>query len=253
MIGLTSSVVVVPVLSLGSTKPLTTVNPWVDNVLLEWMTAQALLNAPAALATNVCGIFPVFLGQRQDPPSAVTPEINEQTGVWCTDFFTDGSDGGEKDAAYPAEPAPATCTKMVQHLRQLDWKIEMTKSSASKSTAIERQRSQLSRALSFKRSRSSINRSEAGDGEAGLDATTSGNFSNDWLQQQQRSIDKTMTDLKQMEGFMAHEHSGVELIDRCANAIIEVVDKALTERNLSRNALRNKQLPAPGPACLAET
>ncbi|KAK3280384.1 hypothetical protein CYMTET_11769 [Cymbomonas tetramitiformis] len=245
MIGLTSSVVVVPVISLGSTKPLTSVNAWVDNVLLEWMTAQALLNAPAALATNVCGIFPVFLGQRQDPPSAVSLETNEHPGVWCTDFFTDGSDGGEKGAAYPEEPAPATCAKMVQHLRQLDWKIELTKSGTSKRTA-------LGRAPSFKRSRSSMNSTDASDGEAGLDVTTSGNISNEWLQTQQQSIAKTMTDLKQMEGFVAHEHSGVELVDRCATAIIEAVDKALAARNSSRNA-KTKLLPAaPEAACLTD-
>eukprot|EP00854_Cymbomonas_tetramitiformis_P013248 gene13248-15655_t len=59
--------------------------------------SEALLNAPAALTSNVRAIFPVFLGQHQDPPPAVAgPETNEHPGVWCTDFFTDGSDGGSK-------------------------------------------------------------------------------------------------------------------------------------------------------------
>ncbi|KAK3281383.1 hypothetical protein CYMTET_10824, partial [Cymbomonas tetramitiformis] len=207
MIGLTSSVVVVPVISLGSTKPLTSVNAWVDNVLLEWMTAQALLNAPAALTSNVRAIFPVFLGQHQDPPPAVGgPETNEHPGVWCTDFFTDGSDGGSKGAAYPAEAAPATCAKMVQHLRQLDWKIELTKSKQSKGNM-------LSRAPSLKRSRSSTTENRSISGEAGADPA-GGNISNEWLQAQQRTVAETMADLMQMEGFVAHEHSGVELVER---------------------------------------
>ncbi|KAK3269259.1 hypothetical protein CYMTET_22292, partial [Cymbomonas tetramitiformis] len=239
MIGLTSSVVVVPVISLGSTKPLTSVNAWVDNVLLEWMTAQALLNAPAALTSNVRAIFPVFLGQHQDPPPAVAgPETNEHPGVWCTDFFTDGSDGGSKGAAYPAEPAPATCAKMVQHLRQLDWKIELTKSKQSKGNM-------LSRVPSLKRSRSSTTENRSISGEAGADPA-GGNISNEWLQAQQRTVAETMADLKQMEGFVAHEHSGAELVERCANSIIQAIDKALAMQSTLRMHGHRRQVHLQG-------
>ncbi|KAK3261094.1 hypothetical protein CYMTET_29987 [Cymbomonas tetramitiformis] len=258
MIGLTGSVVVVPILSLGSTEPLAKLplaGDRVDNVLLEWMTSLALLNlhSTGVSAAAVRSIFPVFMGKLVDPLAAgetsSAPMIPAQhsgadqdqatarTMLRCSDFLTDGSDGGE--ASYPEEPTPsmATFAKMDQHLCNLD-----SKHGASQHS----QRKKMARALA--RYGASLS---GGEGEE--DGPTGAVFTKGWLETQHITVSETVNRLKQMDAFEAHTSSGPELVESCANAIIKAIDQAISGPSTSIPRRLPSLRPGPEAANLSIT
>ncbi|KAK3288033.1 hypothetical protein CYMTET_4488 [Cymbomonas tetramitiformis] len=98
MSGLSHSLVMVPVLSEGSTGPMTdaeSVEARVDNVLLEWASSLALFQSPQS---NVMSIFPIFMGKNGG----------------SSNFFADGSNGMGRP--YPENKPVATLDKVQEHL-----------------------------------------------------------------------------------------------------------------------------------------
>ncbi|KAK3261934.1 hypothetical protein CYMTET_29187, partial [Cymbomonas tetramitiformis] len=204
MIGLTNSSMMVPIVSLGSTQPLTTATGSVDNVLLEWLTALGLAEGHTDARCALRGMFPVFLGKSIPAPTSGSSNApTADAGHWCSNFFEDGSDGG--GTAYPDVASAPTVAKFAQHIGDLGG-LKGPNGTFSKQ----------------RRRRAAY----GGGGDSAADINIRGVI---WAQE--TSVEEMMDTIKSMEGFQAHQHCGKQLVEQCADAIVQAVDKVLAKKS----------------------